>query len=271
MSEFSQTSVRSLIELCSSSVPLRYLLGPSSLALRLRAEQQPTKSRKGNNQRPYRGKALSVVNLKSGCVHYEEQVVEAIGSSSAIPCFVIPLRDVTFFKRSYLTRNQRILTVNMHDFEHIYKTYSPQIFRVCMGYVNDHDKAKDLVQETFIAVWKNLSGFRNESKLSTWIYRIATNHCLRALEKDKRVTKVEMPEHLAVTEDDSPEEKLAFLYTAIAGLPEIERIIISLELEGLPQAQIAEITGMGAVNIRVRIHRIKEKLANKFKEHGRFE
>ena len=159
----------------------------------------------------------------------------------------------------------------MQDFENIYKTYSSQIFRVCMGYVNDQDRAKDLVQETFIAVWKNLSGFRNESKLSTWIYRIATNHCLRALEKDKRITKVEMPENIAAIEEESVEEKLAFLYSAIAELAEMERIIISLELEGLPQAQIAEITGLGAGNIRVKIHRIKEKLAIKFREHGRFE
>jgi len=159
----------------------------------------------------------------------------------------------------------------MHDFDSLYKTYSPQIFRVCMGYVNDHDRAKDLVQETFIAVWRNLAGFRNESKVSTWIYRIATNHCLRALEKEKRITKVDMPENLAAIDDESPEEKLAFLYSAIAGLPEMERIIISLELEGLPQIQIAEITGLTAVNVRVRIHRIKEKLAVKFKEHGRFD
>ena len=159
----------------------------------------------------------------------------------------------------------------MHDFDSLYKTYSPQIFRVCMGYVNDHDRAKDLVQETFIAVWRNLAGFRNESKVSTWIYRIATNHCLRALEKEKRITKVDMPENLAAVEDESPEEKLAFLYSAIAGLPEMERIIISLELEGLPQIQIAEITGLTAVNVRVKIHRIKEKLAVKFKEHGRFD
>lgn len=159
----------------------------------------------------------------------------------------------------------------MYDFDSLYKTYSPQIFRVCMGYVNDHDRAKDLVQETFIAVWRNLPGFRNESKVSTWIYRIATNHCLRALEKEKRITKVDMPENLAAVEDESPEEKLAFLYSAIAGLPEMERIIISLELEGLPQIQIAEITGLTAVNVRVKIHRIKEKLAVKFKEHGRFD
>jgi RNA polymerase sigma-70 factor (ECF subfamily) len=157
------------------------------------------------------------------------------------------------------------------DFEEIYSLYSPQIFRVCMGYVNDADQAKDLTQETFISVWKNLSSFRNESKISTWIFRIATNNCLRAVEKNKRVTKVELPYNLPAIHDETQEEKLAFLYKAIAGLQEMERIIIGLVLEDLPQAEIASIVGLSEGNTRVKIHRIKEKLAIKFKNYGQFE
>jgi len=157
------------------------------------------------------------------------------------------------------------------DFEEIYSLYSPQIFRVCMGYVNDADQAKDLTQETFISVWKNLSSFRNESKISTWIFRIATNNCLRAVEKNKRVTKVELPYNLAAIHEETQEEKLVFLYKAIAELEEMERIIISLVLEDLPQAEIASIVGLSEGNTRVKIHRIKEKLAIKFKHHGQFE
>jgi len=158
------------------------------------------------------------------------------------------------------------------DFEEIYSLYSPQIFRVCMGYVNDHDQAKDLTQETFISVWKNLAGFRNQSKISTWIFRIATNNCLRAIEKSKRVVITELPFHLpAAPQEESQEEKLAFLYKAISELEEIERIIISLVLEDLPQAEIADIVGLSTGNTRVKIHRIKEKLAIKFKDHGQFE
>ena len=157
------------------------------------------------------------------------------------------------------------------DFEEIYSLYSPQIFRVCMGYVNDSEQAKDLTQETFISVWKNLSSFRNESKISTWIFRIATNNCLRAVEKNKRVTKVELPYHLPAIHEESQEEKLAFLYKAIAELEEMERIIIGLVLEDLPQAEIASIVGLSDGNTRVKIHRIKEKLAIKFKHHGQFE
>jgi len=158
------------------------------------------------------------------------------------------------------------------DFEQIYSLYSPQIFRVCMGYINDREQAKDLTQETFISVWKNLSTFRNQSKISTWIFRIATNNCLRALERSKRVMTTELPFHLPdQPHEETQEEKLTFLYNCIAELEETERIIISLVLEDLPQAEIAVIVGLSTVNTRVKIHRIKEKLAIKFKYHGQFE
>jgi len=156
-------------------------------------------------------------------------------------------------------------------FEEIYSKYSPQIFRVCMGYINDYEQARDLTQETFISVWKNLSSFKNKSKISTWIFRIATNNCLRALEKSKRMVTTELPYQLPAVHEETQEEKLVFLYNCIAELEETERIIISLVLEDLPQAEIAAIVGLSNVNIRVKVHRIKEKLAAKFKKHGQFE
>jgi RNA polymerase sigma-70 factor, ECF subfamily len=159
----------------------------------------------------------------------------------------------------------------MMDFEEIYARYSPGIFRVCMGYINDYEQARDLTQETFISVWKNLSSFKNQSKISTWIFRIATNNCLRDIERSKRMVKTELPVDLPAVHEETQDEKLAFLYSCIAALEETDRIIISLVLEDLPQAEIAAIVGLSNVNIRVRVHRIKEKLANKFKKDGQFE
>ena len=159
----------------------------------------------------------------------------------------------------------------MMDFEEIYFQYSPQIFRVCMGYINDYEQARDLTQETFISVWKNLPSFKNQSKISTWIFRIATNNCLRAIEVSKRIKTTELPFNLSMPQEEQKEEKLTFLYNCIAELEETERIIISLVLEDLPQAEIAVIAGLSSVNTRVKIHRIKEKLAAKFKQHGQFE
>jgi RNA polymerase sigma-70 factor (ECF subfamily) len=153
------------------------------------------------------------------------------------------------------------------NFEEIYKVYGPKVFRLCKGYVNDPDAAKDLVQETFIAVWQNLPKFRNESSISTWVFRIATNNCLRLLEKEKKVSKTELPFQLEDKAEVHTEEKIDFLYTCISELEEMERIIISMVLEDLPQAEIAAIVGLSDGHVRVKIHRIKEKLTAKFQKH----
>jgi RNA polymerase sigma-70 factor, ECF subfamily len=154
-------------------------------------------------------------------------------------------------------------------FEEIYKTYWNKVFRICMGFVNDADQAKDIAQETFIAVFNNLSGFRNESAISTWIFRIATNHCLRQIEKDKKVKKVNLPDNIIASDVYQEDENLALLYRFISEMPEADRIIISLELEDLKQAEIAEIVGISDANVRVKIFRIKEKLKQQFAEHGK--
>jgi RNA polymerase sigma-70 factor, ECF subfamily len=155
-------------------------------------------------------------------------------------------------------------------FEEIHQQYSLKIFRLCMGYVNDYDHAQDLVQETFISVWQNLYTFRNEANIGTWIFRIASNHCLRAVKRERKLAKAELPYDIKEEREDSGEDKTQFLYKCISELKEAERIIISLVLEDLPQAEIAAITGMREVNVRVKIHRIKELLSIKFKEHGQF-
>ena len=153
------------------------------------------------------------------------------------------------------------------EFEQIYKTYWDRIFRLCMGFVNDYDAAQDLAQETFIIVWQKLETFRNESAIGTWIFRIASNNCLRQIEKQKRFPKSELPVHLSEEKQTSFEPQIQFLYKCIAELPETDRIIISLELEDIKQAEIAKIIGLSEANVRVKIHRIKEKLTQKFKEN----
>jgi RNA polymerase sigma-70 factor (ECF subfamily) len=153
------------------------------------------------------------------------------------------------------------------SFEEIYKTYWQRVYRICMGYVNETDKAKDLSQETFISVWQNLSKFRNESSIGTWIFRIASNHCLRLIEKEKKMPKGDMPKEIGEEVKPETEGKLKFLYRSIAELPEADRLIISLELEDIKQAEIAEILGLSEANVRVRIHRIKEKLTKKFESY----
>ena len=156
-------------------------------------------------------------------------------------------------------------------FEDIYQTFSPKVFRLCMGYVNDVDWAKDLMQETFISVWQNLPKFRNDSSINTWIFRIASNNCLRQIEKEKKLKRSEFPVQVEDKIEIRQDEKIEFLYKCVSELEETERIIISLVLEDLPQAEIASIVGISDANVRVKIHRIKEKLTIKFKKNGQFQ
>jgi RNA polymerase sigma-70 factor (ECF subfamily) len=157
----------------------------------------------------------------------------------------------------------------MMDFDEIYTRYAERVYRICRGYTNDHEQAKDLVQDTFIAVWKNLPRFEWRSEISTWIFRIATNHCLRAMEKERRMPRAELPTVLTEPLPDTNAEKLQFLYECIATLPELDRLIIALTLEEIPQLQIAEIVGLSHVAVRLRVLRIKEKLTKKINADGR--
>lgn len=155
------------------------------------------------------------------------------------------------------------------EFEEIYKTYWQKIYRLCRGYLNDDDWAKDTAQDTFVAVWNQLHTFRNESAIGTWIYRIAVNTCLRQIEKQKRLPKTNFPLQIQDEEAMPIDGKIAFLYQCINELKELDRIIISLELEDIKQAEIANIVGISEANVRVKIHRIKEKLTQKFKSYDR--
>jgi RNA polymerase sigma-70 factor (ECF subfamily) len=157
------------------------------------------------------------------------------------------------------------------NFESIYSRDWQKIFRLCMGYVNDTDAAKDLTQETFIKIWKQLPNFRNDSSVGTWIYRIASNTCLRQIQKDNKMPKSVLPaQFLVETPQKDTEDDITSLYQYISELMEVDRIIISLELEDVNQKEIAKIVGISEGNVRVRVHRIKEKLTQKFKQNGNF-
>jgi RNA polymerase sigma-70 factor (ECF subfamily) len=162
------------------------------------------------------------------------------------------------------------------EFEEIYKTFSPKIFRLCMGYVNDKDWAKDLTQETFIQVWQKLDTFRNESAIGTWIFRIASNICLRQMERSSKMTSIvissgveKFPFQMEDKKEEHLTEQIELLYKCIATLEESERLIISLVLEDLPQKEIAGITGISEGNLRVKIHRIKQTLTERFNDHAK--
>lgn len=151
------------------------------------------------------------------------------------------------------------------NFEDIYKAYWDKVFRLCIGYFNDYPLAQDLAQDVFARVWQYLPSFKGESSVGSWIFRIATNICLRQGERQRRISQTEVPPDVSVEAADDRSLHVQALYKAISGLSETDRLIISLYLEDLKQSEIAQITGMSQVNVRVRIHRIKSILAKKLR------
>jgi RNA polymerase sigma-70 factor (ECF subfamily) len=158
------------------------------------------------------------------------------------------------------------------QFNNIYQNHYDKVYRLCLGYVNgDEALAKDLAQDTFVKVWEHLDQFKNKSSIGTWIYRITVNTCLLFIRKNKKGS-YSLPE---IRDDDTNvaetekvhQTRLQQMYACIQKLKETERIVILLVLEGLAQKEIADITGHSHQNVRVMVHRIKEKLT-KCVTHG---
>ena len=124
-------------------------------------------------------------------------------------------------------------------------------------------------------VWKNLESFRNESHINTWIYRISINtaitFCRLQSKNDKRCQEIKqeiiLDEEKNLIQHHLLEEELQQMFSAINALPVLEKSIVSLVLEGVSYAQIAEICGISEVNVRVKFHRIKKKIKKMMEEN----
>ena len=158
-------------------------------------------------------------------------------------------------------------------FKEIFQANSKKIYHLCYGYTGDDETANDLMQETFMKVWQNLDKFRNQALISTWIYRIAVNTCLSHLRIEKRHPKDELTDNIIETKAEEISEKneqVSALYKCIAQLEENERIIITMVLDEVPYVEIASISGISEGNLRVKIHRIKQKLTELYNRNERF-
>ncbi|MEJ4088311.1 RNA polymerase sigma factor [Galbibacter orientalis] len=152
-------------------------------------------------------------------------------------------------------------------FKNIYKKNYPHVIKLCLGYVDGkEDLAKDLAQEVFIKVWQHLHNFRKDATLSTWIYRITVNTCLQELRRKKdKYLNLDVAADETVRIDDK-ENRFKEMYRCIHTLSSENKTIILLELENIPQLEIAEIIGIGHQAVRTRIHRIKEQLSKCVKD-----
>ena len=144
-----------------------------------------------------------------------------------------------------------------------------KLLRVCSVYAENEDDKKDLFQEALIQIWRSMPSFEGKSLLSTWMFRITLNVCLRLqsqeLKKRNRFVKID---NLSVAyvqdEEPNPEEhkRLVKLRSCIKKLNDADKAVVTLYLEELSYTEIAGITGLTENNIAVKLKRIKSKLLN---------
>ena len=153
-------------------------------------------------------------------------------------------------------------------FRMLVEKYQSSIYWHIRRMVISHEDAEDVLQETFIRVFRSMDGFREESSFSTWIYRIATNECLRFLDRRKEqvLSTEEVQEELMnklmaseyVDYDNAMEVKFQ---QAILRLPEKQRLVFNLRYyDELKYEEISRITDTKVETLKSNYHFAKEKI-----------
>lgn len=144
-----------------------------------------------------------------------------------------------------------------------------KLFRICLMYAKDDEDAKDLFQEVVIHIWRSLNTFKGNSSVSTWMYRVALNICLRFKSKHIknqsqfiRLDSITIANFGSEEKSEVENEKLQRLRTCVKKLNEGDKAIVTLYLEGLAYREISSILGLSENHIAVKIKRIKLKLLN---------
>lgn len=136
------------------------------------------------------------------------------------------------------------------------------IYKVCKTYRVSREDQEDLFQEIVYQLWKSYPSFRGESKISSWMYRIALNTAIAVYRKPKLPVDYvdKMPEQMHASTAPQTSENEERLFEALRTLNDTEKALISLYLEDFTYQEIAAITGITESNTGVRLNRIKTKL-----------
>ena len=169
-------------------------------------------------------------------------------------------------------------------FKALVDQYQELVINVCHGFVHNRDDALDISQDVFIKAFDSLGQFRGQSKLSTWLYRIAVNRSLNFIRDKKRKNIFSSLDILFEKNQSNPaeyetnpeeaadrkieqDERRKALYQAIDSLPKKQKIAITLnKLEDLSYKQIAEIMNISVSETGVLVNRARNKLQTKLLE-----
>jgi RNA polymerase sigma-70 factor, ECF subfamily len=189
---------------------------------------------------------------------------------------------------------ERLLVRRLRDrderaFRELVETYQDRVFSLVLRMIGRRDEAEDLAQEVFVTVFKSIEQFRGDAKLSTWLYRVAVNHCKNRVkylarrydratgeldEAAERTAAAQGGEPVGAGSIRAPDRALEGAETerlvqrAIAELEEDHRLVVVLrDIEELPYEEICVITGLPEGTVKSRLHRARLALKEKLAKH----
>ncbi|NIJ53503.1 RNA polymerase sigma factor [Dyadobacter arcticus] len=153
-------------------------------------------------------------------------------------------------------------------FNQLVRKYQQKVYWLVRKMVVDHDDANDITQDVFIKAWTALENFRGDSKLYTWLYRIASNEAINFLNKKRKRFFVpmhdvenELSEKLEADPEVSGDAIQLKLQKALLKLPEKQRLVFNLKyFEDLPYEEISEITGTSVGALKASYHWATKKI-----------
>ncbi len=148
------------------------------------------------------------------------------------------------------------------QFVQLIEDFGGIIYKVTRIYAANRDDEQDLRQEVIYQAWRSFDSFKGESQFSTWLYRVALNTALTHQRK-KELTKSEGFDGDWIVEPKGDER--AMLMRHIRALNDAEKLIIMLHLDGYSNEELADISGLSKNHLAVKLHRVKEKLAQAIK------
>jgi len=155
-------------------------------------------------------------------------------------------------------------------FSHLVEKYQERLYWHIRKIVVDHEDTDDVLQNTFLKIWKSLSDFRSDSKLFTWLYRIATNEALSFLKQKRRKsftllddTENKLAEQLESDPYFDGDEIQLKLQQSILKLPEKQRVVFNMKyFDGLKYEEMAEILGTSVGALKASYHHAVKKIEN---------
>ena len=161
-----------------------------------------------------------------------------------------------------------------YAFSLIVEQYSEKLYWTIRRLVLSHDDANDILQNSFIKAWTNLGEFQNKSKISTWLYRIATNEALDFLRKQKNHPMdsasgdMIVASRLQADEYFDGDETQALLQEAIARLPEVQRTVFTLKyFDEMKYSEMSKVLGTAEGALKASYHIAVKKITEFLKSH----